>query len=656
MPSSRERIARRLARAETLATKATTVPRLPYSSIDSGALELKDIEGNVAGYVGQQFDGTITSAAVGGSWPATASPPLVTPIPGGLRIYWDGTYADDSLTRMDFRRATFHAVTDVDDFDPLDPAQIVGEVTIATGGEVTVSLPPVEHFVFVVVWTDAGKFSVESVPGFATPLELFDAEGLAEIEDSISDLNEQVADAPAVYRQPEQPTVAPGKKAIWFDTDADNVPHYWDGLSWTTVLFGEAALAANAVVAETIAAGALDGKVITGALVQTSLIEEFGIKLVDNNFVAYDEDGLVSFLLNGTTGDLTISNAVMAGGEIIGAEISGGVLTGPTYRTSETGQRVQITERITTVGGLPYEYGLIEFYSGNPNEVSPPVITAYNDTRLQFISGKFNPTPTNYSALTLDPSNASLSMFNPTGRITMLVDKGSGTQSSLELGGPAVSGRTKTVLKDTANNADVTVGAYGIGGKAALEGNEVAVKANNPAISPPGASMVNIEAAPTTIASKVSVAAPNVDIASSTNVSGHVSTVLIKATNTVTPINAKVRIEAASFEVSSWKSADIPWTNIPNTVAVGNLQYCVKAGWVIVRMNASAATASGVTYTVSTSALPVALRPSKDTEGHCNFDGYSGSMVVTPAGQVLIAHVSGATRGGIRGQTMWPVE
>jgi hypothetical protein len=171
--TSVDRYARRLSKVESDVKNLATQPRLPNSSIDGGALEVRDImTGETTAIIGTQFDGTTSAASVGGTFPVAPTMPLVTEIVGGLRIYWDGTYVDGSPTRMDFRRVTFHAVTDVDLIDPLDPAQIVGEVTIATGGEVTVGLPYVEHFIYAIVWTEAGKFSVESDVAFGTPLKV----------------------------------------------------------------------------------------------------------------------------------------------------------------------------------------------------------------------------------------------------------------------------------------------------------------------------------------------------------------------------------------------------------------------------------------------------------------------------------------------------
>jgi len=189
MSASVEKFARRLNRVERDIKNGAVQPRLPYSSIDGGSLQLNDAYGNLQGIVGEQYDGSVTIASVGGTPLPSPSTPLVTPVQGGLAIYWDGTWVDDSVTRMDFRRVTFHAVTDVDDFDAVDPAQIVGEITIATGGEVFATLPPVEYFIFAVGWTDAGVFSFESDVAFGTPLSLVDEAEWQAHEDALENLN-----------------------------------------------------------------------------------------------------------------------------------------------------------------------------------------------------------------------------------------------------------------------------------------------------------------------------------------------------------------------------------------------------------------------------------------------------------------------------------
>lgn len=418
MSSSVDRLSRRLVRQERGIFAAQTAPRLPYSSIDSGALELRDPEGNVAGFVGQQFDGTVTSASVGGTWPSIPSGPLVTPIVGGLRLYWDGTYEDGSLTRMDFKRITFHATTDptLSDLDILSPSQIVGEVTIATGGEVTVSLPIVEQYVVCVAWTDAGKFSEPSVPGFGTPIAPVDQATVAQIETDVAAANAAVADSPVVFRQGTEPVVEAGKKAIWFDTANGNITTYFDGTSWAPLPLGQQALAADAVVASTIAVGALDGKTITGPLIQTVATTARGIKLVGDSLVTYDAAGAATFALNGSDGSISMVGALLTGGSITGPmlqtssstdrgikivgnylrayngtgvatvvingnngsmtltgpSISSAEITGSTFRTATTGQRVEINSSANV--------NQIGFYMGHASEVKPGLIVSRFDS------------------------------------------------------------------------------------------------------------------------------------------------------------------------------------------------------------------------------------------------------------------------------------
>lgn len=330
--TSSDRLTRNLRRLEKQIHGLATKPGLAHSSIDGGALELRDVHGNTTGYVGQQYDGTFTVAPVGGSYPVAPSQPLVTPVQGGLTIYWDGNYDDGSVTRMDFKRVTFHAVPladGVDAIDPLNAAQIIGEITTALGGEVNAVLPPIEYLVAAVAWTDSGKFSPESEPSFGTPLSLVDDAVFQDALDQVAAATEATANAPAIYRQPIQPGVAEGKKAVWYDTANGNLASFFDGTTWTELPIGEGALAVGAVIAETIAGDALDGKTITGALIQTLADLDLGIKLVDNVLLAYDAVGDPVFLLDGDTGAISMDGAVLSGGSI----------TGPTIQTSPTVDR-----------------------------------------------------------------------------------------------------------------------------------------------------------------------------------------------------------------------------------------------------------------------------------------------------------------------------
>lgn len=209
-------LARRLAALEKLRLQSKQ-PNLGFSTVDGGAIQIADDDDNLRMIVGQQFDGTRTAAVVSGPTPPVPSMPLAAQTFNGIRIYWDGTFADGSVAPMDFQRVTIHASTDGDpgNLDPLDPSKYVGEITSAAGGEVFASLPVgVEQFLFLVSWSQAGIHSDPSDPDFATPGGIT----ATEIEDG----------------------------------------------SITTPK-----LAANAVTATKIASDAIDGKVITGATFQT---------------------------------------------------------------------------------------------------------------------------------------------------------------------------------------------------------------------------------------------------------------------------------------------------------------------------------------------------------------------------------------------------
>lgn len=103
-------------------------------------------------------------------------------------------------------------------------------------------------------------------------------------------------------------------------------------------------------------------------------------------------------------------------------------------------------------------------------------------------------------------------------------------------------------------------------------------------------------------------------------------------------------------------AADDSWTNVANTVAVGAVQYRRNGDSVAVWTGGTAATASGTTYTLTTTALPDVLRPDRQWRAPCSFDGYPGAMVVTTAGHVLIAQLTGANRGTWEGSTQYPLK
>ena len=341
--NSIEKLARDLERVQQDIINIATNPRLHRSSLDSGAIELRDIDGNTTGYVGMQSDGTFTSAPVGGTPPPIPTGPLVVPSSGGLLIYWDGTFVDASPTRMDWRRTSFHVVTDVDDFDPLDATQIAGSISIATGGEIFVTLPPVEHFVFAVAWTEAGKFSVESDPGWGTPFAVVSSEMWEEHEAKLDELNdvtlpalqtdladaqEAVSTRARIIMSPAEPTgLTADDRVFWLDTDGGYASSYWDGTDWSPYALGAEAIAAGAIIATHIAVGAIVAEHLSADSVTADAIAANSVNV------------------NHLAADSVTANAIAAGA------VDGTVITGALFRTAPDGERIEIT----TAGLLQFD-------------------------------------------------------------------------------------------------------------------------------------------------------------------------------------------------------------------------------------------------------------------------------------------------------------
>lgn len=200
--------------------------RLANSTIEGGAIQATDDTGTLTMVVGTQFDGTNTTAVVVGPTPPAPSAPVVTIEAGLLRIYWDGTFVGGSVAPMDFARVLVYAepASSYTVPDPIDSQYVVGELTSATGSEITAGLSGgVAYKVWFYTWTQAGKFSASSAIIDATPGVMVD-EAL-------------IAAKSAIYRQPTAPWPnAPGHLDdigdLWFDTTPTDGPES-DVVSWS---------------------------------------------------------------------------------------------------------------------------------------------------------------------------------------------------------------------------------------------------------------------------------------------------------------------------------------------------------------------------------------------------------------------------------------
>lgn len=97
---------------------------------------------------------------------------------------------------------------------------------------------------------------------------------------------------------------------------------------------------------------------------------------------------------------------------------------------------------------------------------------------------------------------------------------------------------------------------------------------------------------------------------------------------------------------------DTGWVDVSNTLGAGAVQYRINAAGVCsVSVVATAATTSGVTYTICT--LPPKACPAREWRGEAVFDALPGTLVIGSDGTTQIMQATGATRATVRAATTY---
>lgn len=153
-------LARRLRRLEE-GVKAQNVPQLAHSSVEDGAIEHYDADGQLTAIVGKQHDDTTAPVVVTG--PPPPAPTGLDVVGGQLQVTatWDGTWADGAVAPMDFARVEVHVGASQDfEVDPL-PMSTTRMATIESpgGASVTWQSEPGEVWVTIVARSLPGKVS-----------------------------------------------------------------------------------------------------------------------------------------------------------------------------------------------------------------------------------------------------------------------------------------------------------------------------------------------------------------------------------------------------------------------------------------------------------------------------------------------------------------
>ncbi|WP_031102295.1 hypothetical protein [Streptomyces sp. NRRL S-146] len=149
-----------------------------HTSIEGGAMDIYDADGNLKGSVGVQPDGGVALVPVNTDPPPTPMPPTIEPVLAGLVVGWDGQWDDSYDTPTDFSLIQVHLGA-AEDFTP-DVTTLTATITAVLGGTVTVAVEGYDPvWVRLVAQNTASitgppSAAVQGTPRQAVPKDLID--------------------------------------------------------------------------------------------------------------------------------------------------------------------------------------------------------------------------------------------------------------------------------------------------------------------------------------------------------------------------------------------------------------------------------------------------------------------------------------------------
>lgn len=150
--------------------------QLERTSLHNGSLDVHDATG-IRQRIGAQDDGAFTSVDVNGPPPPVPTVPIVTALPGGFTVRWDGEFAAGAGTTVrpsDWRRVDVH----VDLSSGFTPTLATVDAAILVPGGATVHFTTgdyVSHYIRLTAVNTSGTESEPTAQVAVTPLQL--AEG-----------------------------------------------------------------------------------------------------------------------------------------------------------------------------------------------------------------------------------------------------------------------------------------------------------------------------------------------------------------------------------------------------------------------------------------------------------------------------------------------
>ncbi len=140
---------------------ASAKPGLAQSSIENGSIDEYTVNGQLASVIGKQHDGTHTTTSTTGPTPPTPWFPTAKTVPGVIEIRWNGKFAGDAPSPMDFKHVAAYAVPVGNLANLTDQS---GVMTGELGDTVQIQTDPGLYDIYLAAWTLSGKPSALAGP------------------------------------------------------------------------------------------------------------------------------------------------------------------------------------------------------------------------------------------------------------------------------------------------------------------------------------------------------------------------------------------------------------------------------------------------------------------------------------------------------------
>lgn len=284
-------------------------PQAAYSSIEGGSMDSYDSDGKLRLRIGAQDDGTHAIKYVQGPPPPRPTAPVVSVDGPVVRVRWDGEFADGAVMPEDFARVDVHV-------EGPSTARVAGTLTTRAGSEVVLKATEQGEHTVTLIAVSASE--TPSDPSEPCVVEVAFASFTGAIESVVGSSNgiNRITYSP---RPPGPEDEGKPGDTWWVNEEREHadtgelyiaITEQWQYTpgGWTQVALAHEVIAsvdlgtatvgflhgqrivAGSIDTELLAATAIDGMIITGAIFQTSHENPKGIFDADGlRFV--DEDG-----------------------------------------------------------------------------------------------------------------------------------------------------------------------------------------------------------------------------------------------------------------------------------------------------------------------------------------------------------------------------